>query len=204
VKYTGKGEKLGDSLVLRVRDGRKHAVIGKQDDFLLVRSRPDLGSAQRAYRPRTWVILDDVSASRGVMELRAQQDLIDNFLRELDEEDKVAVVAFDVDARVKLAPTRVLDVDRQALRRALKDEGGVGATNFTAALGEATKLLANVAPDDAMFGVASAVMRSACSSGPDDSHRATQIEADERLDDRREIRSSKPRAAFVENGCAQR
>jgi hypothetical protein len=151
VKYNGKGEKLGDSLVLRVRDGRKQAVVGKQDDYLLVRARPDLGSAQRTYRPRTWVILDDVSASRGPMELRAQQDMIDGFMRELDEDDKVAVVAFDVDARVKLPLTRVLDVDRQALRRNLKDEGGVGATNFTAALGAATKLLANVAPDDAMI-----------------------------------------------------
>jgi hypothetical protein len=97
------------------------------------------------------VIVDDVSASRGPMELRAQQDLVDGFLRELDEQDKVAIIAFDVEARVKLPATRVIDVDRAAVRRALKEEGGVGATNFAAALSKATELLAGTQPDDAML-----------------------------------------------------
>jgi hypothetical protein len=151
VSYSGKNEKLGDSLVLHVRDGRKQSVIGKHGEYMLVRARPELGNTPRAYRPRTWVIVDDVSASRGPMELRAQQDLIDGFLRELDEQDKVAIVAFDVEARVKLAPTKVIDVDRAAVRRALEDEGGVGATSFAAALTAATKLLAGTQADDAML-----------------------------------------------------
>jgi len=117
----------------------------------MVRARPEIGRAQLAYRPRTWVILDDVSASRGPMELRAQADLVDGFLRELDEEDRVAVVAFDVTARQKLGLTRVKDVDRAAVRRALKDEGGVGATSFEVALEAATKLLAGTAAEDAMI-----------------------------------------------------
>ena len=97
------------------------------------------------------MILDDVSASRGALELRAQADLVDGFLGELDEDDRVAVVAFDVAARTRLGLTRVDDVDRQAVRTALAGEGGVGATDFGAALDAATALLAGVAPEDAMI-----------------------------------------------------
>lgn len=153
VSHRQKSARIGDSLVLRVRDRRREPAIAAHQDgadrYVLVRSRPELPRTQRPYRPRTWVILDDVSASRGPMELRAQTDLVDGFLRELDEDDRVAVLAFDVSARQKLAPTRVQDVDRAAVRRALKEEGGVGATNFAVALDAATKLLGNVVPEDA-------------------------------------------------------
>ena len=93
-------------------------------------------------------MLDDVSASRGTPELRAQRDLIESFLSELDENDKVGVIAFDVAARTKLAPTRVMDVDHKALRQALAHEGGVGATDFEAALAAATTALSGVDPDE--------------------------------------------------------
>ncbi|MGN6111132.1 MAG: VIT domain-containing protein, partial [Kofleriaceae bacterium] len=153
VSYHARGARLGDSLVLRARDRAAAPVIAGHTDgadrYLVVRARPELGRAAAAYRPRTWVILDDVSASRGPMELRAQADLIDGFLRELDEDDRVAVVAFDVAARTVLAPTRVDDVDRRAVRRALNDEGGAGATSFAVAIAEAHRLLAGVAPADA-------------------------------------------------------
>ncbi len=154
VSYRKQSATLGDSLVLRVRDRRQQAAIAAHTDgdgrYLMVRSRPEIPKAAKEYRPRTWVILDDVSASRGPMELRAQADLVDGFLRELDEEDRVAVIAFDVAARQKLGLTRVKDVDRPAVRRALKDEGGVGATSFAAALDAAMKLLAGTSPEDAM------------------------------------------------------
>jgi Vault protein inter-alpha-trypsin domain/von Willebrand factor type A domain/FecR protein len=153
VSYTKRSATIGDSLVLRVRDPRKQAAVAEHTEgderYVMLRARPELPKAAQAYRPRTWVILDDVSASRGPMELRAQADLVDGFLRELDEDDRVAVIAFDVAARQKLGMTRVRDVDRPAVRRALKDEGGVGATSFGAALDAATKLLTGVAPEDA-------------------------------------------------------
>ncbi len=155
VTYRKNGDTIGDSLVLRVRDARqKPSVVHETVDgarYLMVRSPAELSKEARAYRPRTWVILDDVSASRGSMERRAQQDLVDAFVRELDEEDKLAVIAFDVTARQKLAPTRVLDIDRQKLREALAGEGDVGATDFAVALDAATKLLAGTNPDDAMI-----------------------------------------------------
>ncbi len=155
VHYHHTGEKLGDSFVLHVRDPKHATTVATaadgDDHYLMVRAPVKLSTDAPAYRPRTWVILDDVSASRGPSELHAQQDLVDAFVRELDENDKLAVIAFDVDARQKLAPTRVMDVDRKALRTSLKREGGVGATDFGVALDAATKLLAGVAPDDAMI-----------------------------------------------------
>ncbi|HEU4613202.1 MAG TPA: hypothetical protein VFS15_14025, partial [Kofleriaceae bacterium] len=155
VKYHRAGEKIGDSFVVHVRDTRKQTTVAAQtegaDRYLMVRAPVALDRTPREYRPRTWVILDDVSASRSALELRAQADLVDAFLRELDEQDKVAIVAFDVEARLKMVPTRVLDVDRRVVRAALKDEGGVGATDFDKALSAALPLLSGVAPDDAMI-----------------------------------------------------
>ncbi len=155
VSYRKTSEKIGDSLVLRVRDTRHDTTIARQttggDSYLMVRAPANLERKARVYRPRTWVILDDVSASRGAMERRAQADLVDAFVRELDEDDRLAVVAFDVAARHKLPLTRVNDIDRTALRTLLRDEGDVGATDFTVALQAAAKLLVGVNPDDAMI-----------------------------------------------------
>jgi tetratricopeptide (TPR) repeat protein len=155
VKYHRAAETIGDSFVVHVRDTRKQTQVATHGDgadkFLLVRAPADVTGGAQEYRPRTWVILDDVSASRSALELKAQQDLVDAFLRELDEQDKVSVVAFDVEAREKLAPTRVIDVDRRAVRAALKGEGGVGATDFSVALAAAAKALQGVNPDDAMI-----------------------------------------------------
>jgi len=153
--YRGAGERLGDSLVLHVRDPRRDTRVARHRDgdadYLLVRANPDLPRTPRVYRPRTWVILDDASASRSALERRAQAALIDAFVEELDEEDRLAVISFDVTARTKLAPTRVLDVDRAALREAVGAEGGVGATDIGAALDAAAGLLAGTAADDAMI-----------------------------------------------------
>jgi len=153
VKYHRMAEKIGDTFVVHVRDSRKQTTYVTHDEgkdhYLLVRAPSDVAGTPREYKPRTWVILDDVSASRSQIELKAQQDLVDAFLRELDEDDKVSIVAFDVEARVKLAPTRVMDVDRKVVRQALSREGGVGATDFQAALDLATKTIGSAAGDDA-------------------------------------------------------
>jgi len=146
---------MGDSFVLHVRDTRHRTTVATASDggdkFVMVRSPVELGAKPATYKPRTWIVLDDVSASRGTPELRAQRDLIESFLKELDENDKVGVIAFDVAARTKLAPTRVMDVDHRALRQALAHEGGVGATDFETALQAATAQLAGVDPDSAMI-----------------------------------------------------
>ena len=147
--------RVGDSFVLRVRDPRAETTVATARDaggsYLLVRAPGEPAGPAAPYRPRTWVILDDVSASRDRLALRAQADVIDALLRELDEQDRVAVIAFDVAARTKLALTRVLDVDRRAVRQALAGEGGVGATDAGVGLDAAIAALGGVAPDDAMI-----------------------------------------------------
>lgn len=154
VSYTQANAQAGDSLVLHVRDSRHAPTIASytdgQDRYVMVRASADLTTGPVPYRPRTWVILDDVSASRDAMARRAQSDLVDGFLRELDEDDRVAVVAFDVTARVALPATRVRDVDRAAVRKALADEGDVGATDVGVALDAALAQLGGAAPEDAM------------------------------------------------------
>ena len=153
VSYRRGKVELGDSLVLHVRDTRQNPVVATQaqgtDRFVMVRARPDLKATAKDYRKQTWVILDDVSASRDQLTRRAQHDLIDGFLRELDEDDQVAIIAFDVAARTKLAKARVLDVDRRAVRSALAEEGNIGATDFGVALDAALKTLEGVDPRDA-------------------------------------------------------
>jgi tetratricopeptide (TPR) repeat protein len=155
LSYTQTGARAGDSLVVHVRDTRHTPHVATYKDgaesYLMVRAPADLAAGPTTYRPRNWVILDDVSASRDAMARRAQADLIDGFLRELDENDHVSVVAFDVTARVALPATRVLDVDRPAVRKALADEGDVGATDFGVALDAALAQLGGTAPDDAMI-----------------------------------------------------
>ncbi len=155
VTYKQLSARAGDSLVLHVRDTRHAPTVANDRDgddrYVMVRAPADLTAGPIAYRPRTWVILDDVSASRDAMARRAQSDLIDGFLRELDEDDRVAVIAFDVTARVALPPTRVLDVDRGAVRKALADEGDVGATDLGVGLDAALAQLAGTSPDDAMI-----------------------------------------------------
>jgi hypothetical protein len=153
VSYREGRAEIGDSLVLKVRDKRKEPIVASHTSgdgqFVMVRARPDLKTTAREYRKRTWVILDDVSASRDVFTRRAQHDMIDGFLRELDEDDRIAIIAFDVAARTKLAPTRVLDVDRKTVRAALNEEGGIGATDFGVALDAALEQLKGVAAEDA-------------------------------------------------------
>ncbi|HEY0191567.1 MAG TPA: VIT domain-containing protein, partial [Kofleriaceae bacterium] len=153
VHYQRAGEAIGDSFVLRVRDPRHAVTVSAarrgDDQYVMVRAPAELAGQPVAYRPRTWVILDDVSASRGKLELQAQTDVIDGLLHELDERDRVAVVAFDVEARTKLGLTQVIDVDRRAVRKALAGEGGIGATDLGRGLDAALPLLANVGPDSA-------------------------------------------------------
>ena len=155
VSYRATAATLGDSLVLHVRDPRNTPSVvthtAGADRYLLVRAPIQLPAQARPYRPRTWVLLHDVSASRGAPERAAQAALIDAFTRELDEDDRLAVVAFDVTARTLLAPTRVLDVDRRALATALADEGEVGATDLGVGLAAALAHLRGVRPDDAML-----------------------------------------------------
>jgi hypothetical protein len=155
VTYDRKGEKTGDSLVLDVRDPSKapRAVTKIADGFqyLMVRAQPPLAQAagDAGHRARTWVILDDVSASRGPLERKAQADVIDKLLTELDEDDRVAVMAFDVGVREEGPPAPVRAVDRRKVRAFLdRERGGVGATDLGNAFTHALRLVQGDARDN--------------------------------------------------------
>lgn len=160
VSYQKAGDRVGDSLVLTVRDPAKDARVARATDggvqYLLVRGRPDLGAGAVAGEraPRRWVILDDVSASRGALERRAQAELIDRLIDTIDEDDLVTVATFDVAVRRHgEEAVRAASLDRRALRTWLLEErGGVGATDLGKALDEAAGLLTEngpIAADDA-------------------------------------------------------
>ena len=149
VGYQARDAKVGDSLLLTVRDRREQATVARHRDgddaYLLVRAPGKLDAAPAIAgrpAPRHWVILHDASASRGALERRAQAELIGALIRELDEDDQVSVTAFDVAPRQLLPFGRVAAVDATALAQALRrDDGGIGATDAGRALDAATEAL---------------------------------------------------------------
>jgi tetratricopeptide (TPR) repeat protein len=159
VTYKGAGEEIGDSLVLVARDPRTEAQVAthttSDGQFVAVRARPDLGAGANqpadTYRQRSWVIVDDVSASRGNLERKAQADVVEALLRELDEDDRVAVLTVDSLVRAHAGLERVDDVDHRAVRAFLTSDevGGVGATDLGKAFDRATEILAGVDARDA-------------------------------------------------------
>ncbi len=151
LSYAAKGAPVGDSLLVTVRErrGQPDAAVAKEggDTYLHLRIPVEVprpaGDAQAARR-RRWAILNDVSASRGPLERRAQAELIGALIGELDEEDQVSVLAFDVAVRELLPPTRVLDVDLKRLaEKVATDDAGLGATDAAAGLTAALARLAD-------------------------------------------------------------
>ena len=141
VSYAARNVKVGDSLVLHVRDAAAQTTVAtatdSHGDYMLVRAPLRLDTSTAAvYQPRTWVILNDVSASRSAMDRRAQAEIIDRALQEIDEDDQVAVLSFDVNARVSLPMVKVRAADRKQLAETLlkQETGGVGATDLGAAV----------------------------------------------------------------------
>jgi hypothetical protein len=151
---------VGDSLVVVARDPQPSPRVVTHGDAErgYVHARVPVSLAAGAVPPagaprpaRRWVVLDDVSASRDELALRAQAAIVDRVLGEVDEQDTISVLAFDTAPREVLAPTRAVDVDRVAVRKHLRERerGGVGATDLGRALDRAVELLAGAAPADA-------------------------------------------------------
>lgn len=145
VTYRAQQQPLGDSLVLRVRQPAPAvavaSTIADAQRYLLVRVRPELPATEVANRPTRWVILDDTSASRGPTELRAQAELIDHLIDDIDEHDQVMVVAFDATHRRYGTWQDAMAIDRKALRAFLDKDAGLGETDLGQALAGAVQLL---------------------------------------------------------------
>ncbi len=148
VSHRGVTEVLGDSLVLRVRNTSPAvsvaSTINDAQRYVLLRARPTIAAtatATPAERPKRWILLDDTSASRGTSELRAQAELIDRLVDDIDEHDQVMVIAFDATHR-RFGPWQdAMAIDRRALARFLAKDAGLGETDLGEALAGAVKLL---------------------------------------------------------------
>ena len=148
VTHNATAARLGDSLVLRVRQAAPAVTVASTiaggQRYLLLRARPTVpapAATDAPARPSRWIILDDTSASRGPTELRAQAALIDRLVDDIDERDQVMVVAFDATHR-RFGPWQdAMAIDRRALAKFLATDAGLGETDLGEALAGAVKLL---------------------------------------------------------------
>ena len=112
-------------------------------DYMMIRARPTLPQRSQ-HTPRRWVVLHDTSASRSPVELAAQTRFLRHLLGELDEADRLSLLAFD--STVRQLPggfARVDSLDPAQLDDFLAREGRdhVGATDLGQALEHALSLL---------------------------------------------------------------
>lgn len=148
VSYQAANHQVGDDLVLQVRDPSSGVRVARASDgdheYLMARVQPQIAAPAHARTPRRWVILHDTSASRGPAERRAQAYLIDRFVREVDEYDEVAVMAFDTMVRTfGTGFERADQIDRAAVARFVAEQSrdGVGQTDLGTALTRALELV---------------------------------------------------------------
>jgi ferric-dicitrate binding protein FerR (iron transport regulator)/tetratricopeptide (TPR) repeat protein len=147
--YSGRKVEIGDDLLITLQEvepqrSKTIAYRDGSDDYLMVRAHPTF-TAPMEHLTRSWVALYDTSASRNPQELEAQATLLRRFLGEIDEDDRVAVVAFDTETRtMEGGLTRVRDLDHNKLDTFLADQARVaaGVTNLALGLDVASGLLA--------------------------------------------------------------
>jgi tetratricopeptide (TPR) repeat protein len=109
--------------------------------YFFGRITPDL-PGQVTPQPRQWVVLNDVSASRSEVELRAQAYILERLIQEADDSDTLALVCLNTKAQVQ-GPGWVSVSDPAAMELAAKSgiETGLGGTNLAAGLESAAQLI---------------------------------------------------------------
>ena len=116
--------------------------------YAMVGLTPEI-ALERQWRARRWVVLYDTSGSRSGVAALAQRHALKRLLAELDEEDQVAILAFDATRRW-LGPgfQAVGDIDLAEVDAHARGDG-IGHTDLGAALSEAVERLAMSADDNA-------------------------------------------------------
>ncbi len=109
--------------------------------FLFARLQPRLDAAVET-KPRQWFIINDVSASRSSVDVKAQAYVIERLLEEADDEDSFALINLDTQARVWREELMSVRDARgaDAVAFAGVDER-MGATNVEAALKAVSDLI---------------------------------------------------------------
>lgn len=151
VVFVAKNHTIGDDLRLTLRgevEPDRGRIVGHSDDtgdYAMVRAQPTL-TQSAGHVARSWVVLYDTSASRNPSELVAQGELLRQFLHQMDEGDRVSVVAFDTEVRAMTqAWSRVDALDPATLDAFLTEQARIaaGATDLGAALDDAVARLAS-------------------------------------------------------------
>lgn len=146
--FHGERVEIGDDLVLTLRPNRPEpprtiAYADEGGTYVMARAEPRIQGASE-HVARSWVVLYDTSASRSPEDLEGQTLLAQRFLQHMDEDDRVAVAAFDTGVRAMPGGfVRVADLPRAQLDGFLVDQGrdAAGVTDLGLALDEAVRML---------------------------------------------------------------
>ncbi len=134
------------------RAGKPIASAFAEDDgrtYVTARFRPEIetpGRGKAARGPRHFAILCDLSGSRDAVDRKAQREVIERLLAELDDGDRFRLVGFNTRVRPwkdgAFEPVRGGDV--AGALRFLESSRAIGATNLEAALRDAAKAIEGV------------------------------------------------------------
>ena len=124
-----------------VQDGKR---------FLVVKVRPEAPALAQAPRARQWIVINDVSASRSSVDIRAQAFILGRLLAEADDDDTFALI--NVDTRVRtwkdeLTPVR--DPSASGAVAFAEVSAPMGATNILAAFKAAGDIITRTGASNA-------------------------------------------------------
>jgi len=124
-----------------VQDGKR---------FLVVKVRPKAPPAGGQPQARQWVVINDVSASRSAVDIKAQAFLLGRLLAEADDGDAFALINVDTRARTwrdELTPVR--DPSASGALAFAEVSAPMGATNILAAFKEAGDIISRTGAPNA-------------------------------------------------------
>ncbi len=130
-------------LVPTAKAGRASVTTFSKDGhrYVFARLTPKL-PGEIAPQPRSWIVLNDVSASRTKLDIRAQAHILERLLVEADDFDTVALVNLNVKAKVVGQPfVLVRDPKAEGLVKQAVVDLPIGGTNLSSGLEAARWLI---------------------------------------------------------------
>ena len=127
------GQPWGPRCATIVQDGKR---------FLVVKARPKAPPAAAGPRARQWIVINDASASRSSVDIKAQAFILRRLLAEADDDDTFALINVDTRARAwrgELTPVR--DASASSAVAFAEVAAPMGATNIMAALKAAGRII---------------------------------------------------------------
>ena len=101
--------------------------------YLSAKLRPEL-TGEHTPKPRQWIVLNDVSASRSKIDIETQQYILKRLIKEADDDDSVFLIDLNTQTRIVSAkPISVLSPETKRLIEH-RPKRLIGATNIEAGL----------------------------------------------------------------------